>query len=267
MTEAEKRVLALQIMQQEQARLASHSPLDSAHTNLSASLRRSEARRQAYAALEQQGHTWQDLNSAYSDGYSQGKRDMITFHLTFFYCSLAIALHEVFSLSPSAIKTFIGKVESMMNDENGREDLLQRCLQATGIDTTYADIAAVPDRSTRKDRKAIDRMMKTGITARDIERERESGYYYGRNSGFYLSGGYAGVALLLARSGDTVADTDHEGTRQLQQALAQSEIEEFLDRMQEISSEEISVADILERAKAEAGIDASAVALEASDKF
>lgn len=265
MTESEKRALALQIMKQEQARLTSHSPLDSAHTNLSASLRRSEARRQAYAALEQQGHTWQDLNSAYSDGYSQGKRDMITFHLTFFYCSLAIALHEVFSLSPSAIKTFIGKVESMMNDENGREDLLQRCLQATGINTTYADIAAVPDRSTRKDRQAIDRMMKTGITARDIERERESGYYYGRNSGFYLSAGYAGVALLLSSpcpgapvssdAADVIGGLQHD------------EIAAFLDHIDEISAEEISVADILERAKKEAGIDASAVATEASYKF
>jgi len=265
MTESEKRVLALSIMQQEQARLASHSPLDSAHTNLSASLRRSEARRQAYAALAQQGHTWRDLNNVYSDGYEKGRRDMITFHLTFFYCSLAIALHEVFSLSPSAIKTFIGKVESMMNDENGREDLLQRCLQATGIDTTYADIAAVPDRSTRKDRQAIDRMMKTGITARDIERERESGYYYGRNSGFYLSAGYAGVAILLhdSRPGDDVANAES----QPQQGLSTAEIEAFLDRMSEIAAEEISVADILDRAKAEAGIDASAVASEASYKF
>jgi len=41
MTEAEKRALALQIMQQEQARLASHSPLDAAHADLSASLRHS----------------------------------------------------------------------------------------------------------------------------------------------------------------------------------------------------------------------------------
>ena len=190
---------------------------------------------------------------------------MITFHLTFFYCSLAIALHEVFSLSPSAIKTFIGKVESMMNDENGREDLLQRCLQATGIDTTYADIAAVPDRSTRKDRQAIDRMMKTGITARDIERERESGYYYGRNSGFYLSAGYAGVALLLSSPcPDAPVSSD---AANVIGGLQHDEIAAFLDHIDEISAEEISVADILERAKKEAGIDASAVATEASYKF
>lgn len=263
MTEAEKRKLALQIMAQEQARLASHNPLDAAHADLSASLKRSEARRKTYDSLAQQGHSWQELQDAYASAYSQGKRDMITFHLTFFYCSLAIALKQTFALSPSAIKMFIGKVESMMNDENGREDLLQRCLQATGIDTTYADIAPVPDRSTRKDRQAIDRMMKTGITVRDIERERESGYYYSRNSGFYLSAGYAGVALLLSGFTPISEDRGREG----QIELEPSEIEAFLDRMSEIAAEEISVADILERGKAEAGIDASAVASEASYKF
>ena len=265
MTEAEKRALALQIMKAEQARLHSHSPLDAAHADLSASLRRSEARRQSYAAMAQQGHTWQELQDAYATAYEQGKRDMITFHLTFFYCSLAIALHQTFSLSPKQISAFIGSVETMMNDENGRKDLLDRCREATGIDTTYADIPSAPDRSTRKDRAAIDRMMKTGITARDIERERESGYYYGRKSGFYLSAGYAGVAILLhdSRPGDDVANAES----QPQQGLSTAEIEAFLDRMSEIAAEEISVADILDRAKAEAGIDASAVASEASYKF
>ena len=99
MTEAEKRALALLIMEQETARLSSHSPLDAAHADLASSLRRSEARRQSYAALEQQGHTWQELQSAFTTAYEQGNRDMITFHLTFFYCSLAIALKEVFDLS------------------------------------------------------------------------------------------------------------------------------------------------------------------------
>ena len=260
MTEEEKRRLAMQIMAQEQERLRSRSPLDAAHAYLSASLRRSETRKKAYVALEQNGITRDDLNNAYSEGFSQGKRDMITFHLTFFYCSLALALRETFDLPPKAIKAFIGKVESVMNDEDGREDLLERCRAATGIDTTYADIAAAPDRSTRKDRAAIDRMMKTGITKWDIERERESGYHYGRNSGFFLSAGYAGVALLLSQHGDAADGTPH-------QSLAPAEIEAFLDRMEEISGEEISAADILERAKTEDGIDASAVASEATYKF
>ena len=263
MTEAEKRALALLIMEQETARLSSHSPLDAAHADLASSLRRSEARRQSYAALEQQGHTWQELQSAFTTAYEQGKRDMITFHLTFFYCSPAIALKEVFDLSPSSIKAFITRVDTMMHDEDDREDLLRRCMAATGIDVTYADIPAVPDKSTRKDRQAIDRMMRTGITDRDVAREREAGYHMGWNSGFYLSAGYAGVALLLCSSCPGGAD----GAAQPQQELSPSEIEAFLERMDEISREEISVADILERAKSEAGIDASAVASEATYMF
>ena len=264
MTEAEKRLKALAFMAQEQQRLSSRSPLDAAHADLASSLRRSEARRKSYAALEQQGHTWQEFYDAYTNAYEQGKKDMITFHLTFFYCSLALALHEIFDLNPSAIKEFIQRVENMMNDENGREDLLRRCRAATGIDVTYADIPAAPDHSTRKDRQAIDRMMKNGITARDIEKEREVGYHMGRNSGFYLSAGYAGVALLLCSSVPGGAD---DGAAQSAQGLIPSEIEAFLERMDEISGEEISVADILERARNEAGIDASAVASEATYKF
>lgn len=153
----------------------------------------------------------------------------------------------------------------MMNDEDGREDLLRRCLEKTGIDTTFADIPAAPDRATRKDRQAIDRMMKSGITARDIEREREVGYHMGRNSGFYLSAGYAGVALLLSKP--SPSSTDGAGEAPPHQSLNPAEIESFLERISEITSEEISVADILERAKEEAGIDASAVATEASYKF
>ena len=177
---------------------------------------------------------------------------------------ISLALHEIFDLNPSAIKGFISDVEGMMNDANSRDSVVRECLEKVGIDVSYADIPAAPDKSTRKDRQAIDRMMKSGITERDIERERESGYYYGRNSGFYLSAGYAGVALLLATSFPGGVD---DGAAQPQQGLSTAEIEAFLERMDEISREEISVADILERAKAEAGIDASAVACESTYKF
>lgn len=265
MTEEAKRALALQIMEQE--RLRSHSPLDAARERISASLRRSEERRQSFASLAQKGNTWDELQEAYSSAYEQGKRDMVTFHLVFFYCSLALALREVFDFSSSAIKSFIGRVEEMMNDEDGREDLLTRCREQTGIDTAFADIPAIPNRSTRKDREAVNRMMRTGITSRDIELERESGYYYGRNSGFFLSAGYAGVALLLSRPSSFPADGANGEDAIHLEGVGQSDIESFLDRMEEISSEEICVSDILERAKNESGIDASAAASEANYKF
>ena len=55
MTEEEKRLKALAFMAQEQTRLSSRSPLDAVHADLASSLRRAEARRQSYAALEQHG--------------------------------------------------------------------------------------------------------------------------------------------------------------------------------------------------------------------
>ena len=265
MTDEEKRALALQIVEQECLR--SQSPLDAARERINVSLRRSEERRQSFASLAQKGHTWDELQEAYSSAYEHGKRDMVAFHLTFFYCSLALALHEIFAFSSSAIKSFIGCVEDMMNNEDGREDLLASCREQTGIDTSFADIPAVPDRSTRKDREAVNRMLRTGITARDIELERESGYYYGRNSGFFLSAGYAGVALLLSRPSSIPTDGENGGNTVHLKGMGQSDIESFLDRMEEISSEEICVSDILERVKSEAGIDASAVASEANYKF
>lgn len=105
MTEEAKRALALQIMEQE--RLRSQSPLDAARERINVSLRRSEERRQSFASLAQKGHTWDELQEAYSSAYEQGKRDMVTFHLVFFYCSLALALREIFDFSSSAIKSFI----------------------------------------------------------------------------------------------------------------------------------------------------------------
>lgn len=72
------------------------------------------------------------------------------------------------------------------------------------------------------------------------------------------------MALLLCSSDPGEAD---DGAVSPQQGLSTAEIEAFLERMEEISREEISVADILERAKAEAGIDASAVACESTYKF
>ena len=82
-------------------------------------------------------------------------------------------------------------------------------------------------------------MKRTGITQKDLEYERKTGYQNGWNREFYLSVCYAAVALTLFRK--------HEATI--------SDIESFIDRIGEITDEEISTADILARAKAEAGVD------------
>ena len=82
-------------------------------------------------------------------------------------------------------------------------------------------------------------MKRTGITQKDLEYERKTGYQNGWNREFYLSVCYAAVALtLFHKHGATISD-----------------IERFIDRISAITDEEISAADILSRAKEEAGID------------
>ena len=96
----------------------------------------------------------------------------------------------------------------------------------------------------RRDRQAVDRMRRTGITKHDLEVEREEGYRDGRNEPFYLSSCYAAVAIVLHRLHGYNA----------------AEIESFLERVAEICDEEISVEDIIERARTEAGVDVSQMA-------
>ena len=99
-------------------------------------------------------------------------------------------------------------------------------------------------KASRKDKQAVERMKKTGITERDLEKEREEGYRDGRNEPFYLSSCYASVAITLKR----------------EQGCDAAEIESFLDRVAEICDEEISVEDIVERARKEAGVDITGLA-------
>ena len=87
-------------------------------------------------------------------------------------------------------------------------------------------------------------MKRTGITQRDLETEAQIGYEDGRNEPFYLSSCYAAVAILLSRLHGCGKDA----------------IESFLERIAEITDEEISVEDIVERAKREAGVDISQMA-------
>ena len=145
MTEEAKRALALQIMEQE--RLRSQSPLDAARERINVSLRRSEERRQSYASLAQKGHTWDELQEAYSSAYEQGKRDMVAFHLTFFYCSLALALREVFDFSSSAITIPHPSVLPPRNRRNirasERSSVVYRAFQnrGTGANTVTGSVS------------------------------------------------------------------------------------------------------------------------------
>ena len=244
MTEAEKRALALQIMQQEQQRLASTSFRDHKHAAINDLHHEITTRKQYYDAFAQQGITFREFQLAYNDAYERGRSDMLAYRFSFFYAATAIAYHELLSADPDAVAAFMRALPKAPEGCKDHKELIQRCLEETGFDTRFADEKKPEPRVTRQDREAVDRMRKTGITKRDLEVEREEGYRDGRNEPFYLSSCYAAVAIVLHRLHDYNA----------------AEIESFLERVAEICDEEISVEDIIERARREAGVDVSQMA-------
>ena len=244
MTEAEKRALALQIMQQEQQRLASTSFRDHKHAAIADLHQEISARQQYYDAFAQQGIIFREFQAAYNDAYERGRSDMLAYRFSFFYAATAIAYHEIFSASPDDVATFMKALPKAPEGCKNHAELVQRCVEVTGFDPSFADEKKAEARVTKRDRQAVERMRKSGITQRDLEVEREEGYRDGRNEPFYLSSCYAAVAIVLHRLHDYNA----------------AEIESFLERVAEICDEEISVEDIIERARTEARVDVSQMA-------
>lgn len=244
MTEAEKRELALQFMAQEQARLASYTFRDHVAAQESETQQRIATRQQYYDDFAQQGITFQEFQRAYSDAYEEGRSDMLAYRFSFFYAATAIAYSEIFASNPEETASFMKALPKAPEGCANHAELVQRCVDETGFDPSFADEKKTEARVTRRDRAAVDRMRKTGITERDLAIEREEGYRDGRNEPFFLSSCYAAVALVL-----------HD-----QHGCGPGEIESFLDRVAEICDEEISVEDIVARARQEAGMDVSEMA-------
>ena len=170
--------------------------------------------------------------------------EMLAYRFSFFYAATAIAYSEIFSATPEETSIFMKALPKAPEGCANHAELVQRCVDETGFDPSFADEKKAEARVTRRDRAAVDRMRKTGITERDLEIEREEGYRDGRNEPFYLSSCYAAVAIVLHRLHGYNA----------------SEIESFLDRVAGICDEEISVEDIVERARKEAGVDITGLA-------
>lgn len=245
MTEEEKRRLAMQIMKSEQERLRKSTFRDHQAAEAAHAQRRINENQALFSSLAQNGISWNDLDKAYNDGYTSGERDMLTYHFSFFYAAAALAYHEAFSAEPEATAAFIKALFTAPGEARDHKELVEKCKRETGVDTAYADQpTAKPERSTKKDRQDVERMMRTGITERDIEENRKAGYAAGWRSQFFLSSCFASVALTL---------------RSLH-GYEKEAIEAFLERISEIQDEEISAADIIERAKEEAGVDVSEIA-------
>ena len=252
MTEAKKKQLALEIFQRENDRLKSR-PLYGVDT---AAFHRMEKQQAVFKALSQQGISWQDLKKAYDDAFTCGQKEMLYFRMTFFYAATTIAYKEQFPEAvPETVADFMRRLAGAPEEADDHATLSRLCLETTGFDATPYDkpgTASPASRGsvgtrqhvTRKDRTAIARMQKTGITEADLAYERDVGYSNGWNSPFHYSACVAGLALILHRLHGFGADA----------------IESFVERVQEITDEEISVADILSRCEKETGTDVSRMA-------
>lgn len=255
MTEEEKRALALHIMEQEAARLRSrtHALHEENSQRLNASLQRTAKQRQVLSSLGRNGITWDQLREAYHSAFKAGHDAMLTFKLSFFYAGAAIAFHEKFDSPPESTAAFIQQMCDIAEEYSDRPAIVGKCFAETSVDTTVFDetYTFTPSRAltttataTRKDREAVERMRKTGITEKDLEYERKIGYSNGWNTGAGMSVCYACASLALHRFHGSGKD----------------EIEAFLERIAEIEDEEISAHDIIERAIRETDVDVSEIA-------
>ena len=192
MTEEEKRALAFQIMEQEQKRLRSTAVFDANAAKLNASLQRTAKQRQVFSNLAQNGITWDQLREAYHESFQSGHDAMLTFKLSFFYAGAAIAYHEAFGSEAEKTAAFIQQMCDIAEEYPDRPAIVEKCLAETGIDTALYDESSsftpgralmTPATATRKDREAVERMRKTGITQRDLEYEKKIGYSNGWHTG------------------------------------------------------------------------------------
>ena len=253
MTEEEKRALALRIMEQESARFRSNTIFDANAAKLNASLARTARERQVLSSLAQNGITWDQLREAYHSAFKTGHDAMLTFKLSFFYAGSAIAFHEAFGSDAEQTAAFIQQMCDVTEEYPDRTAIKKQCLKETAVDTASFDESSTftPSRAltttatvTRKDREAVERMRKTGITEKDLEYERKIGYSNGWHTGTGMSACYASAALALHHF----------------HGLGKDDIEAFLERVAELEDEEISAQDIIDRAIRETDVDVSEIA-------
>lgn len=247
MTEEEKRRLALEFFAAEQSRLSSRtaSILDVHSERIQTNLARSERQRRLMDGLAQNGISWGQLKSTFDEAVERGKDDMIQLNMGYFYSGMAIAFKEAVPEATSDdVLDFLHAVAVRMGQEESADDIIKSAEIIVNLDLRSYDTPPQPvSKGSRKDRAAVERMKKTGITKADLEYEAEIGYAHGRNSEFFHSACYAAVVLVLHGK----------------YGWEQDVIEAFIERVNDLRYEEISRADILERAKRETGIDVDGI--------
>lgn len=253
MTEEEKRRIAAFIAAEKQ-RTAAAAVFNDHTAAITSSLETTARKNRIKSSLAQQGITWYQLRDAYNEEFDRGHTAMLDHHLAYFYAGIAIAFKEERpASSPDDVAVFVRAVYAMPVEITDRTSLIQQCRDETGVDVGGwdEDASYTPPRAilninaaTRKDREAVARMRKSGITQTDLEYERKLGYKNGWNSGFSFSVCYGAAALILHRS----------------YGWTPTAIASYLERVNDLRYDEITSEDILERAKEEAGVDVSHLA-------
>lgn len=255
MTEEEKRALALQIMEQEAARLRSRTNAlhEENSQRLNASLQRTAKQRQVLSSLARNGITWDQLREPYHSAFKAGHDAMLTFKLSFFYAGSAIAFREAFGTEAEQTAAFIQQMCDVAEEYPDRTVIKKQCFEETAVDTASFDESSTftPGRAsmttataTRKDRETVEKMKRSGITEKDLEYEKKIGYSNGWHTGAGMSVCYGCAALALHRF----------------HGLGKDDIEAFLERVAELEDEEISAQDIIDRAIRETDVDVSEIA-------
>ena len=169
----------------------------------------------------------------------------IQLNMGYFYAGMAIAYKEyVADASTDVVLEFLLAVAVRIASEESTEEIIQSAEKIVNVDLEIYDTPPRPvSKGSRKDRAAVERMKKSGITKADLEYEAEIGYQHGRNSEFFHSACYAAVVLVLKE----VYGWDRD------------RIERYIDRVNDLRYEEISRADILARAMRETGIDVEGI--------
>ena len=200
MTEDEKRALARSIFEAEKLRLQNRSPLNyHTDTKLATSLARSEQQRHVMDSLAQNGITWDQLKAAYDEAVDKGKQDMIQLNIGYFYAGMAIAFKEYLPDSnEDDIFDFLHATAVRMGEEKSTEQVVRKAEQIVEIKLRSFDTPPRPvSKGNRKDRAAVERMKRSGITEIDLAYERELGYQHGWNREFFHSACYTAAVLVL----------------------------------------------------------------------
>lgn len=205
MNEEKKRTLALFFMKQEQSRLLdAHSALDAAAANINTSLTHSTKVREALSLLAQRGITWDELHDAYHTAFNDGHHAMMAFKLSFFTLEWRLPSMRD-STQPRKIPQ-ISSIKYTKLPKNPRIDLQSSnaaekkqawtppyLMKSAHSPPSHVLISS--SMASRKDRVAVERMRRSGITPKDLEYETRIGYNNGWNADVGMSICYGCAAL------------------------------------------------------------------------